>query len=103
MVLVLEGGGNPVHGLLLGGQLLFGQEKYELALRELNAIPEEFWDKREPLRLQTASMAGQCLLKMNLAREAERPFRYTVEKWLDDLDPHRGLIDAHRGLFFLFY
>jgi len=103
LVLLLEAGGYPVHAHLLRGQLLFGQEKYELALRELNAIPEEFWDKREPLRLQTASMAGQCLLKMNLPRQAERPFRYTVEKWLEDLDPHRGLIDAHRGLFVIYY
>jgi tetratricopeptide (TPR) repeat protein len=73
------------------------------ALQELNAIPEEFWDQREPLRLQTASMAGQCLLKMNLPRQAERPFRYTVEKWLEDLDPHKGLTDAHRGLFVIYY
>src|SRR5262249_3245780 len=28
---------------------------------------------------------------------------YTVEKWLEDLDPHRGLIDAHRGLFVIYY
>jgi tetratricopeptide (TPR) repeat protein len=40
---------------------------------------------------------------MNLPREAERPFRYAVEKWLEDLDPHRGLIDAHRGLFVIYY
>src|SRR5262249_29347031 len=60
LVLILEAGGYPVRAHLLRGQLLFAQEKYESALQELNAIPEEFWDKREPLRLQTASMAGQC-------------------------------------------
>ncbi len=103
LVWVLEAGDHPLHAHLLRGQLLFEQEKYELALEELNAIPEVFWDRREPLRLQTASMVGQCLLKMNLPRQAERPFRYTVEKWPEDLDPHRGLIDAHRGLFVIYY
>jgi len=103
LVWLLEAGDHPVHAHLLRGQLLFEQEKYEFALEELNAIPEVFWDKREPMRLQTASMAGQCLLKMNLPRQAERPFRYAVDKWLEDLDPHRGLIDAHRGLFVIYY
>jgi tetratricopeptide (TPR) repeat protein len=103
LVLLLEAGGHALHAHLLRGQLRFHQEQYELALVEFNALTDRFWEEHEEMRQEAAAVAGQCLLKLNLPREAERPLRYAVDEWPEGLDPRRGLIDAHRGLFVIYY
>ncbi len=103
LVLLLEAGGHVLHAHLLRGELLFRQEQYDLALMEINALTDQFWEEHEEFRPETAAIAGQCLLRMRLPRQAARPLSYVVDMWPESLDPHRGLIDAHRGLFVIYY
>jgi tetratricopeptide (TPR) repeat protein len=78
--------GHRDHGRLLRGESLHKQNRPESAFNILNRIRDQ-----GELRLQAARVSGKCLLELNNPREAERVYRFVLERQPDDVDAVRGL------------
>jgi tetratricopeptide (TPR) repeat protein len=78
--------GHRDHGRLLRGESLYKQNRPESAFNVLNRIRDQ-----GELRLEAARVSGACLLEMNNPREAERVFRFVLERQPDNVDAIRGM------------
>lgn len=105
LALLLEANGYPLHAHLLKGRLLFQSGQYRQAVLEINAMTQfnSLLEEREDLRLEAAALIAKCLVFLGEHREAEKIFLHVLNTWHPDMDPQRGLIDAHRGLFSIYY
>lgn len=102
---ILDASGHPFHAHLLQGQILCKQGQYLQAMRELNSMSkfQDLMEERADLRLEAAAVLGKCLVFRKEYREAENTFGYVLKFWHEDMDPQRGKIDAHRGLFTIYF
>jgi tetratricopeptide (TPR) repeat protein len=102
---LLEASGNPCHAHLLRAEIRMKEGKYDEALAAVNAMSrfEAQLAQGPDLRLEGAVLSGRCLVFLHSHREAERVLRYAVDNWPATMDPARGLTDAHRGLFAVYY
>lgn len=105
LALLLTASGNLFHAHMLQGHILFQSGQYYQALLEIDAMAQfkELHASREDLRLEAATLAGKCLVFLKEHRRAEATFQSVLQSWPKDLDPQRGQIDAHRGLFTIYY
>lgn len=89
----LEASGEPDRARLLRAEAFYRQRRYADAVAELNQIRDE-----GDLRVRAASLQGQCLLRLNLLREAHRVFQFVVDQQPDNPDAHRGLAAVYYDL-----
>lgn len=107
LALLLDASGHPFHAHLLQAQIFYQAGQYRQALKEIHAMVQpqfnQLLNDREDLRLEAAAIEGKCLVFLKEYRNAEKSFRYVLERWHPDMDPRRGKIDARRGLFTIYY
>jgi tetratricopeptide (TPR) repeat protein len=63
----------------------------QLALNELNKMNLEGFALNDPLRVQAASLSGQCFLELGNLAEAHRVFTFVLDQQPEQIDAHRGL------------
>jgi tetratricopeptide (TPR) repeat protein len=97
---MLTAGGHGDQAALLQGEILFRQGKalvdngqapsavgrLSRAIDECNKIKDQ-----GTIRLQAASLSGQCLLYLKQPREAERALRFVLDQQPNDVDALRAL------------
>ncbi|HMC89351.1 MAG TPA: tetratricopeptide repeat protein, partial [Gemmataceae bacterium] len=79
--------------LLRQGKALVESGQAQAAAGRLVRAIEEFNKIRDQgqIRLQAATLSGQCLLYLKQPREAERALRFVLDSEPNDIEAHRGL------------
>jgi tetratricopeptide (TPR) repeat protein len=97
---LLAASGYADQAALLRGEILFRQGKAlvergkaQSAIGRLGRAIDEFNKIRDRgrIRLEAASLSGQCLLYLKQPREAERVLRFVLDEQPNDIDALRGL------------